>query len=322
MSEAQLKKAFTLASSLLDYDSYQTITRAMLDYLASLDGVSSAASYEVFGDISRTENVMVRRFPLSLHEDFSDKNTPLLLKLLQRSQGGVTFCSETGCTWALMDVADAHPRRSILIEGTISDQDRVFVDGMFSVYAKQVMLLDTKERDVLTSLLNRQTLMRTLSDVIEFHRIHPIGDDRKRSWLAILDIDHFKAINDRFGHIYGDEVLLHFAGLMETTFRYSDFLFRYGGEEFVVIINNCDEAGIAFALEKFRKAVEEFEFPSGHITVSTGYTEILSSQPPYSLLERADKALYQAKESGRNRVIDSASLLAVEPPETGEVDLF
>jgi diguanylate cyclase (GGDEF)-like protein len=322
VSNPQVKRAFELAASLLLHHSYQLMTHYLLDYLAEIDGIINATSYEIFGDLTRSENVMIRRFPLSLQENFKDENSELLIEMLKKSYGGISQTQKGGSNWILLEVDKVHPRRAILMEGEISDYDMDFIGGMYRVYANQVALLDSKERDVLTGLPNRQTLMDTLNDVLVFHKKQPVGEDNRRSWLAVLDIDYFKKINDQFGHLYGDEVLIHFAAVMEKTFRYSDFLFRYGGEEFVVILNNCDDEGIAYALEKFRKAVEEFEFPSGKVTVSIGFTEIITTMPPSLLLESADKALYQSKEQGRNRVTSSVQVEVPTEITSGEVDLF
>ena len=322
MSNPDVKHAFDLAASLLVHDSYQLMTHHLLAYLAEREGIKSVTSYEIFGDQTRADNLMIRRFPLSLQENFKDENSELLIEMLKNSYGGISQIRKDERDWTLLEVDKVHPRRAVLIEGDINDFDMDFIRGMYRVYANQVALLDSKERDVLTGLPNRQTLMDTLDDVLVFHKENPVGADNKRSWLAVLDIDHFKKINDQFGHLFGDEVLIHFASLMEKTFRYSDFLFRYGGEEFVVILNNCDDDGIAYALEKFRKAVEEFEFPSGSVTVSIGFTEIIPSLPPSMLLESADKALYHAKEHGRNRITSSSEVADTSSVNTGEVDLF
>ncbi len=322
MSNPEVKRAFELAASLLLHDTYQLMTHYLLAYFAELEGVNSTASYEIFGDLTRSENIMIRRFPLSLQENFEDENTDLLIEMLKNSYGIVREIQKDGKNWIFMEVDKVHPKRAILIEGKVSDYDMGFIQGMYRVYANQVALLDSKERDVLTGLSNRQMLDDTLNDVIVFHREHPIGEDNKRSWLAILDIDHFKKINDQFGHVYGDEVLLHFSGVMEKTFRYSDFLFRYGGEEFIVIVNNCDDDGIRFALEKFRKAVEVFEFPSGKVTVSIGFAEIIPTMAPGAIMEIADQALYQSKEQGRNRITCASELDHKHDISTGEVDLF
>jgi diguanylate cyclase (GGDEF)-like protein len=322
MHNPVVKHSFDLAASLLAHDAFQSMTHHLLEYLAERDGINSVAAYEVFGDLTRSQDIMVRRFPLSVHGEFRDANYDLLIRMLKSSTGGINHLEEENNHWMLLDVADVRPRRCILIEGKVSNDQMDYINGMHTIYAKQIALLDSKERDGLTSLANRQTLTTTLNDVIAFLGEFPVGEDNKRSWLAVLDIDHFKKINDQFGHIYGDEVLLHFAGLMEKTFRYSDFLFRYGGEEFVVILNNCDDEGIAYALEKFRKTVETFEFPSGKVTVSIGYSEIIPSIAPSSIFESADKALYQAKDLGRNLVVRSSEADGSTNITTGEVDLF
>jgi len=118
----------------------------------------------------------------------------------------------------------------------------------------------------------------------------------------VLDIDHFKRINDAFGHLYGDEILVRFARLMRETFRATDLLYRFGGEEFVVIYGvDREDAGEA-PLERFRVAIERHPFPGGRVTVSAGHARIADSTPISTLIDRADVALYYAKTHGRNQV--------------------
>ncbi len=127
--------------------------------------------------------------------------------------------------------------------------------------------------------------------------------DDSCNWLAILDIDHFKKINDQYGHMYGDEVLLLFSEIMQDTFRFNDLLFRYGGEEFVVCLFNVNKEGAITALERFRRAIEDYALPSNRgITVSIGLAKVLDKELPSNLLDRADIALYEAKETGRNKL--------------------
>jgi diguanylate cyclase (GGDEF)-like protein len=122
-------------------------------------------------------------------------------------------------------------------------------------------------------------------------------------WIGILDIDHFKKINDGFGHVFGDEVLLLFAGLLKKVFRNSDLLFRFGGEEFVVFLLNTTQTEATQAFERFRRELESFNFPQiDKVTVSIGMTKIDSECHSASLLEQADRALYFAKENGRNQI--------------------
>jgi diguanylate cyclase (GGDEF)-like protein len=146
-------------------------------------------------------------------------------------------------------------------------------------------------------------------------------------WLAIFDIDHFKRINDAYGHIYGDEVILLLAQQMRTCFRQGDVLFRFGGEEFVILLAGQDEAEARSALERFRERVANCLFPQvGHVTVSVGYARAALGDYPESVIDRADKALYYAKEHGRNRTHGYEELLAcgelVADGATGSIDLF
>jgi diguanylate cyclase (GGDEF)-like protein len=131
------------------------------------------------------------------------------------------------------------------------------------------------------------------------------------SWLALADIDKFKSINDSRGHLFGDEVLLLVAQQMAKCFRGADQLFRFGGEEFVIVLDQASEAGARIAFDRFRAAVEEFEFPQiGHVTLSLGYSQITPDDGPTSCVERADAALYYAKNHGRNNVRNFEELVA------------
>jgi diguanylate cyclase (GGDEF)-like protein len=124
--------------------------------------------------------------------------------------------------------------------------------------------------------------------------------------------------------LYGDEVLLLFSQMMEKHFRYNDFLFRFGGEEFVVILNLVDQENAEWVFERFRQRIGEFEFPTvGRVTVSIGVTHIDSAIMPSTILDRADKALYYAKSNGRNQVViyENTAELSLAAPG-GEPDLF
>jgi diguanylate cyclase (GGDEF)-like protein len=147
------------------------------------------------------------------------------------------------------------------------------------------------------------------------------------AWLGVVDIDHFKLVNDNHGHLIGDEVLLLVARLMRSSFRFQDQLYRFGGEEFVVLIRcgTVDQAQAAF--ERLRSNVENYIFPRvGRITVSVGFTQLRSGDSPSGAFERADKAVYHAKQHGRNQVAHHGDLIArgvfVEEARTGDMELF
>ena len=134
----------------------------------------------------------------------------------------------------------------------------------------------------------------------------------------MFDIDHFKRINDSFGHLFGDEVLLLFAERMRSCFRAQDKLFRFGGEEFVVMIRHVREDHVRGVFERFRRSIERYDFPQvGQVTCSVGYTRIDPAYTPAELLGRADAALYYAKEHGRNRVDSFDELVMQGPAQAG-----
>jgi diguanylate cyclase (GGDEF)-like protein len=163
-------------------------------------------------------------------------------------------------------------------------------------------LRDSSERDALTGLYNRRHVDRRLQS--EFN-----SWTRHHDTFAVLlfDIDHFKRINDTYGHPTGDAVLRNIATTVAPQLRNSDILGRYGGEEFIVILPHCDEAGATVVGEKIRAAIEQaaLEVSTGplSVTVSVGgcaATDGLTAVA--ALVAEADQALYEAKHGGRNQV--------------------
>jgi len=222
------------------------------------------------------------------------------------------------------------------------DSSRPLVDGFARIYANYTGLLHESERDKLTGLYNRRSLERQLQRLMQQNdqarskppgmapsqeRRPPGGGSPQEVWLAILDIDHFKHINDTYGHIYGDEVILLLAQQMRASFRRSDVLFRFGGEEFVILFATTDESTVKAVLERFRQTVAEYAFPQvGRVTVSIGYAHVGSHDYPASVLDRADKALYFAKNHGRNSTHGYENLNAAgalgQAVAVGSIDLF
>ncbi len=156
--------------------------------------------------------------------------------------------------------------------------------------------------DALTSLLNRHAIMDKLGEWLA----HVKRYGTKLS-IAMLDIDHFKHVNDTRGHCVGDRVLCDVARILRGSIRQTDYLGRYGGEEFLVILPGTDAVGAAIMGERIRAGLAETPAvdPTGgtfSLTVSVGITERYESDDDDSIISRADAALYLAKEMGRNRV--------------------
>lgn len=162
-----------------------------------------------------------------------------------------------------------------------------------------------KDQDPLTGLYNRRSFDENISQVLDSisHTSHPNRVQGDGACLAVFDIDHFKKVNDVFGHTIGDEVLILFARIMERIFRHGDKLYRFGGEEFLAILVEVDQEKALLALERFRQTLESYEFPQvGRVTVSIGSIMVNQDDYPSVLIEKADQALYYSKEHGRNQV--------------------
>ena len=198
------------------------------------------------------------------------------------------------------------------------------ITGIFNVYRNYQNLLDYSERDALTGLLNRKTFDEHL---LRFASHAESNESQESPWLAVIDIDHFKQVNDRFGHLFGDEVLILVANLLRNAFGSRHRIFRFGGEEFVVLLPASNKETAFAALEAFRKMVEQHTFPQvGHVTVSVGFAGAKLCSP-VEILGQADQALYYAKENGRNRVchfedLQSEGLLNNSQVSHDDVELF
>lgn len=235
-----------------------------------------------------------------------------------------TVSGEQG-PWGMLEIVVAAP--------WTSDTERL-IGAMLQTYQNVLGLLDYGEKDALTELLNRKTFDGAFfKATAASHQDPDLASERRSAnaggqyWLAVLDIDHFKRVNDSFGHLIGDEVLLLVARIMRNSFRFHDQLYRFGGEEFVILMRCRDPLDAAHALERLRRNVEAYAFPQvGSITVSVGFSELLPHDTPGAAFGRADKAVYHAKSHGRNQVVSYQDLVrsgaVQEQAEDMDVDLF
>ena len=157
-------------------------------------------------------------------------------------------------------------------------------------------------RDELTNLYNRHQFSETLHAQISVakHSDNPLG-------ILLMDVDNFKDVNDTHGHLAGDKILRAFHQIPENCLRKTDFLARYGGEEFVVLLPDANYLTLIDIAERIRAFIESLEFEDiAHdfkITVSVGGTHYRDRETVDELMDRVDKALYQAKDGGRNQVV-------------------
>ncbi|WP_409370370.1 sensor domain-containing diguanylate cyclase [Lysinibacillus sp. 38-6] len=161
-------------------------------------------------------------------------------------------------------------------------------------------LVELAVTDKLTGLKNRRFFQEQLEEQFAFFH-----QTAKPFSLFILDIDHFKKVNDTFGHQVGDEVLAQLAQILSAHARQEDVVARYGGEEFVVILPETGVHNSLMIAEQLRQAIEVAQWPTGKITISIGIATVTEKDNDVTILKKADEALYASKENGRNKVTHS-----------------
>ncbi len=182
-----------------------------------------------------------------------------------------------------------------------------YVDNPEANFAN--VMFEAAHRDPLTQVFNRRYFEERLRSEFFFATRHP----NKTLSLLLLDLDHFKSVNDTFGHQTGDMVLNTIADLLEKATRAEDVLARYGGEEFVILCRQTTLQKALILAERIRNRIAEYRFAveesTFSITVSIGVTALPNSnvETPEDFFKAADDALYQAKDRGRNQVVTDSS---------------
>jgi diguanylate cyclase (GGDEF)-like protein len=247
--------------------------------------------------------------------------------------------------------SEAHGVLQVDTAQPLAVEELRLVASILRVYRNFEGLLDYSERDTLTGLLNRKTfddsflrlnaspVLAAVPAVLHSPTAPPAAEARYDAagqrrppaaaslWLGVIDIDHFKRVNDGYGHLMGDEVLLLLSRLMRSSFRFQDPLYRFGGEEFVVLMRCAAVADATVAFERLRANVEAHTFPQvGRITISAGFTQLRPHDTPATAFDRADKAVYYAKQQGRNQVRLHAELVAqgllADESRQSDIELF
>lgn len=175
-----------------------------------------------------------------------------------------------------------------------------FLMNFFNIFLNYYRVIRSNDRDFLTGMYNRRAFNRVMTN-LEMH--HGVSHGGKSDYIIIIDIDFFKKINDNFGHMIGDEVLIVFSRVLKENVRSMDFAFRTGGEEFVIVARELSERGIHVIAERIRSIIENTIFPQVHtLTISGGFTRLEYPLDTFFALKRADAALYYSKDHGRNQM--------------------
>jgi len=186
------------------------------------------------------------------------------------------------------------------IQGHMLDEIKK-ANEIITQLTEQVKTLEVKSNiDSLTKVFNRRALTTYLDDICS-KKTAP-----KDFHLLIIDIDDFKKINDKHGHIAGDKVLIFIANIIRKTLRDGDKIFRYGGEEFIIILNRINIKDCLSITQRLLKIVSDnkliYKSESLNVTMSAGTTLLVDGDTPDSLIARADAALYKAKKNGKNQI--------------------
>ncbi|MDF2723474.1 MAG: diguanylate cyclase [Paenibacillus sp.] len=173
------------------------------------------------------------------------------------------------------------------------------VKDLHEEFAQKAELLNHIRKDPLTQLYNRRAFKH-------YYNYYIYEKDVKALAIAFLDIDHFKKVNDNYGHIFGDMVLQRVSKLILDHVRREDIVARYGGEEFVIIFPDCRPGDPVTIVEKIRQIIETEAFQQDDVAIKITLSAGVAYTPniiPRLLLKAADEALYKAKNNGRNRVV-------------------
>jgi two-component system cell cycle response regulator len=239
---------------------------------------------------------------------------PILLLVASADRARLIKALDIGITDYVTRPIDSH---EFVARMRAQAKRKRYQDLLRQSFREHVMLA---VRDALTGVFNRRYLASHIAAALSQ------GAGHRSNWLLVLDIDFFKTVNDRFGHLVGDEVLKEFARRLMENVRGVDVVCRLGGEEFVVVMPDADPAGIRRAAERLRRGIAEIPFRVPGldqpltVTCSIGVSAAALGESLDPVLERADKALYQAKHAGRNQVClaPSADVAAAKAATVGE----
>lgn len=244
---------------------------------------------------------------LSLISAVSDQTTRLADDLGERNKSiasSVKALEQTEEKQEILGLLQIISATAHAIQNSVEHTSRELIDTKTALEEMRTELQQTRTQlmlDPLTGTRNRFGMDITLNQEIARAR-------RSESHLtaALVDLDFFKDINDRHGHEAGDQMLLHFTQLSRAVLRESDLLFRYGGEEFLVVLPDTEQEGAIFVLQRLQQMLSKSPLRYAQTvikaTFSAGVAGLLAGDNAASLVQRADQALYRAKEGGRNRV--------------------
>ena len=268
-------------------------------------------------DLIFMENVLPDGDGLGFIKQLCQKGLEIPVVIIT-GQGNEMIASQVIQNGAYDYLPKDHITENSLTESISKALKKFRLNKAITIAQKKMAEMSTK--DALTGLYNRRYFTEALD-----RELARANRYRSEIVLCMLDLDHFKTVNDTYGHPAGDAVLSELGGMLKEYIRESDLLCRYGGEEFAIILTNTDPEKARLVCERFREMVAWHEFTynafSFHVTISVGIASYDSASNPSALelIEWADKALYRAKNTGRNRVVECSDNTNWQRPKLGNV---
>ena len=303
-----VEKLFSLLSSFVEYSVAGIFFASPDDFAENIlyidtlgrnlcKNVLSDIQYDFFRKMEEYKSIKNTKFEVvrillgkEIDYKFTDLNSKIIIPLIfdKKLIGGICFYTRQDMDYASFRYFD------------------IMISELLAIFKMKYQYTEKEFMSVLdglTGLYNRRQFEISLEQEHNRTKRHPSDFS-----LAILDIDFFKKVNDTYGHQYGDYVLKKVAELMKTSFRKTDLLYRYGGEELIMIMPETNIEGALIPVQRLRRMVEDYDFEYNgvktKVTVSIGLTmNYQEFKTPADILKSADEALYRAKESGRNRVV-------------------
>ncbi|WP_339087470.1 GGDEF domain-containing protein [Shewanella chilikensis] len=277
-----------------------------------------------------------RKGGLDGQRNVSSASLAVSVKLCIEQQREICFSNGLHQELAVPIIINDKLTKVLLVSAPLlTEQDRVLLRGFAKVYENYFHIVVESETDSLTNLLNRKAFLPQLYSSVEIAcdllqeqaQASQDADEELKLWICIFDIDYFKKINDTFGHLYGDEVLLQVSALMKQVFNPQDLMFRFGGDEFVILPAPRSRRALIELCQEFTQNLAQLQQERlGGIRISMGIVGIDPRVDPGTLLNQADNAQYFVKGNGRNQVAFYGQLLAegkLQRPEIeDDIELF
>jgi len=303
-----VEKLFSLLSSFVEYTVAGVFFASPDDYSENIlyidtlgrnlsKGLLSDIQYDFFRKLADIRTMNDTKFEVvrilmgkEIEYTFTDMKSKIIIPLVfdKKLIGGICFYSRSDADYATFRYFD------------------IMISELLAIFKMKYQYTEKEFMSVLdglTGLYNRRQFELGLEQEFNRTKRHPADFS-----LAILDIDFFKKVNDTYGHQYGDYVLKTVSELMKASFRKTDMLYRYGGEELIMMMPETNIEGALIPVQRLRRSIEEYDFDyngvKAKVTASIGLTmNFQEFKTSAEMLKSADEALYKAKESGRNRVI-------------------